>query len=219
MAGCFAFLKPRAKAANKMTSDNSDKACDCKGASLNAPAAAAKTVEEEKTPLSVSMYYDACNPPPFSAGEQQRCCGGITSQGLSHSHSHVHLPTYGDSQKHLHHAVRYTEPRSDTRLSEAMADVAKNIEEEIERLDGELRQLSLDMHDHPEIMWEEHKTHDLFVKYFSQKKGWKVTPHAFDQETAWQAVFSHKADKNSRVIGFQSELDALQESVMLVDTT
>ena len=105
--------------------------------------------------------------------------------------------------------MRYAEDPTDAKLSDVMQDVARSIEAEIEKLDKELRELSLDMHDHPEIMWQERRTHDLFVKYFSGKKGWKVTPHAFELETAFQAVFSHKADKSSRVVGFQSELDAL----------
>ncbi len=142
----------------------------------------------EKSPLSASMYYDACNPPPFDdAREQSRCCGGFDVAG------HSHLPTYGDSQTHAHHAVRYAEGTADSKLSDAMHDISKTIEAEIEKLDKELRELSLDMHDHPEIMWEERRTHDLFVKYLSGKKGWKVTPHAYGQETAFEAKFSHKA--------------------------
>ncbi|KAJ1028383.1 hypothetical protein NDA16_001550 [Ustilago loliicola] len=212
MTGCFAFLKPnRGGKTNKMSASNSNScSCDCKCSSHSnsfSVAASNKNSSSEKTPLSASIYYDACNPPPFSdAGEQQRCCGGITGPSLAHSH----LPTYGDSQKnHAHHSVRYAEGSADTKLSDTMQDVAKSIEAEIEKLDKELRELSLDMHDHPEIMWEEHRTHDLFVKYFQGKQGWKVTPHAYEQETAFKVVFSHKADKDSRVIGFQSELDAL----------
>ncbi|CBQ72232.1 related to amidohydrolase [Sporisorium reilianum SRZ2] len=182
MVGCFAFLKPsRAKVAKA--------SCECK--STDSVVAAV-----EKSPLSASIYYDACNPPPFAAGEQQRCCGGITAG----AHTHLHLPSYGDS---------LTDTPTDLELSEVMQDVAKHIETEIGKLDAELRALSLDMHDHPEIMWQEHRTHDLFVTYLSRKQGWKVTPHAYGVETAFAAVFSHKPSKESRVVGFQSELDAL----------
>lgn len=204
MTGCFAFLKP----ARGSKTGRKSCGCDCKCSSHPTPtstqaSAPIKTSKTEKSPLSASMYYDACNPPPFDAGPQQRCCGGISSA------AHSHLPTYGDSQTHAHHAVRLTEPTADPQLSDLMQDVSKTIESEISKLDKELRQLSLDMHDHPEIMWEESRTHDLFVKYFSGKKGWKVTPHAYGVETAFEAVFSHKAGKDSRVVGFQSELDAL----------
>ncbi|CDS82447.1 related to amidohydrolase [Sporisorium scitamineum] len=193
MVGCFAFLKPsRGKA-------QSNCKCDCKSPSQREQASST-VAAVEKSPLSASIYYDACSPPPFDAGAQQRCCGGFISHagGLSHNH----LPTYSDSQAH-------TEGAADLQLSDLMQDVANHIESEITSLDSELRQLSLDMHDHPEIMWEERQTHGLFVKYLSGKKGWKVTPHAYDEETAFSAVFSHKADKDSRVVGFQSELDAL----------
>ncbi|KAJ9477917.1 Amidohydrolase [Pseudozyma hubeiensis] len=204
MVGCFAFLKPTR--GDEVAKKQDGCKCDCRCDTHSTPARTTTTSNAEKTPLSASIYYDACNPPPFSSAEEQsRCCGGFTSSALSHSH----LPTYGDSQKHLHHSVRFAEGASDSKLSNVMQDVAKTIETEIEKLDSELRKLSLDMHDHPEIMWEERRTHDLFVKYFSGKKGWKVTPHAYEQETAWEVVFEHKASKDSRVIGFQSELDAL----------
>ncbi|KAJ1027033.1 hypothetical protein NDA18_003053 [Ustilago nuda] len=206
MTGCFAFLKPTRGKANKAAPNNKTCNCDCKCSSHSK--SSSQQTPAEKTPISASIYYDACNPPPFDASEQQqqqRCCGSITGSGLSHSH----LPTYGDSQKHAHHSVRYAEGQADSRLSDLMQYVAKNIEAEIEKLDKELRDLSLDMHDHPEIMWEERRTHDLLVKYFQGKQGWKVTPHAYGQETAFKVAFSHKADNNSRVIGFQSELDAL----------
>ncbi|SPO23535.1 related to amidohydrolase [Ustilago trichophora] len=209
MVGCFAFLQPNRGKSDKMNQNKTKScSCDCKCSSHSKPAQHVSNdiTSADKNPLSASIYYDACNPPPFDAGAQtQRCCGGITGSGLAHSH----LPTYGDSQKHAHHSVRYTEGQADPKLSELMQDVAKSIEAEIEKLDKELRKLSLDMHDHPEVMWEERRTHDLFVKYLSGKQGWKVTPHAYDQETAFEAVFSHKADKQSRVVGFQSELDAL----------
>lgn len=211
MTGCFAFLKPVRGKTDKMAHNNQKASCncDCKCASHNTaqPTINAAGAGQEKNPLSASVYYDACNPPPFEekAGEQQRCCGGITGKGLSHSH----LPTYGDSEKHADRSVRYAEELPDAKLSDVMQEVAKHIEAEIGKLDRELRELSLDMHDHPELMFEEHRTHDLFVKYLSGKKGWKVTPHAYQQATAFEAVFSHKADKDSRVVGFQSELDAL----------
>lgn len=205
MTGCFAFLKPSRARANKMSGHGCTCKCSQHAGALAAAAPTATTAAAEKSPLSASMYYDACNPPPFEPGQVQRCCGGFAGDGLAHSH----LPTYGDSQKHAHHTVRYSEPNVDAQLSDAVAEVAKSIEAEMEKLDKELRELSLDMHDHPEIMWEEHRTHDLFVKYLSNKSGWKVTPHAYGLDTAFKAVFSHKADKDSRVIGFQSELDAL----------
>lgn len=149
MTGCFAFLKPTRAKANKVAPNNKTCNCDCKCSSHSK--SSSQQTPAEKIPISASIYYDACNPPPFDASEQQqqqRCCGGITGSGLSHSH----LPTYGDSQKHAHHSLRYAEGQADSKLSDLMQDVAKNIEAEIEKLDKELRDLSLDMHDHPEIM-------------------------------------------------------------------
>lgn len=193
MVGCFSFFRresraqPSATRSEGPTAHGSDKAGS-----------------EAAHPLAASMYYDACNPPPFTTvSEQHRCCGAIGDK-----HDHSSLPTYRDSLGH--HAVRYAQPSpEDEELNGVLAEVTKTIESEIKALDKELRHLSLDMHDHPEIMWTEHRTHDLFVEYFRKKSGWKVTPKAYGVDTAWQAVFAHKADKESRTIGFQSELDAL----------
>lgn len=42
---------------------------------------------------------------------------------------------------------------------------------------------------------------------FMEKKGFKVTRHAYGLETAWEAVFEY--GKGGRTIGFNSEMDAL----------
>ncbi|KIS70845.1 uncharacterized protein UMAG_01992 [Mycosarcoma maydis] len=205
MVGCFAFLKPT-RSGDKADKNKTGGKCDCKCDTRSTAACTTSSLNSsEKTPLSASIYYDACNPPPFSADEQSRCCGGYSSSGFAHAH----LPTYGDSQSHSRSSNRARYAESAPEPSAQMLDVAKSIESEIAKLDSELRSLSLDMHDHPEIMWEERRTHDLFVKYLSSKKGWKVTPHAYGQQTAFEALFQHKASNDSRVIGFQSELDAL----------
>ncbi|CAO1615510.1 unnamed protein product [Parajaminaea phylloscopi] len=97
--------------------------------------------------------------------------------------------------------------------SDLMQDVSASIAAQIKSLDAELRDLSVTMHENPEVKWEEHKTHDLFVKYFQGKKGWKVTPHAYTLETAWEAVFEHSPSgakgQDLLTIGFNSEMDAL----------
>ncbi|PWY98627.1 amidohydrolase [Testicularia cyperi] len=205
MVGCFPFLKPR----TRTSVSRSD--CSCRGplspssSSLQTSNAAndSKSQDEKKQhPLSGSPYYDACNPPPFApfGAPQQKCCGGIHT-GDAAAHSHSNLPSYHDAQQ--------AGSSADEQLSQAMSDVAKTLELEIAALDKELRDLSLKMHSHPEIQYQEYKTHDLFVEYFKTKKEWKLTPKAYGLDTAWEAVFSHKAGKDTRTIGFQSELDAL----------
>lgn len=100
-------------------------------------------------------------------------------------------------------------------MSDLMTKVAGTVASEVQALDAELRDFSIKMHDQPEVAWEEHKTHDLFIDYLKAKKGWKVTPK-FGLDTAFKAEFEHvpeghklAAGEKLPVIGFNSELDAL----------
>ncbi|CAG8804657.1 13024_t:CDS:2 [Gigaspora margarita] len=79
----------------------------------------------------------------------------------------------------------------------------------IEDVSDELRDLSIKIHENPELAYEERYAHNLLVNYL-QEKGFKVTPHAFGLETAFVAEFQSKAGKG-RVISFNSEYDALPE--------
>lgn len=100
--------------------------------------------------------------------------------------------------------------------SDQLQQLTSTIHEEIQTtLRDPLRTLSLDIHSNPEVGFEEHKTHDILVKFMKQheKDGWKVTPHAFDLDTAWSAVFVNnpetKSEKDIPLVGFNSEEDAL----------
>ncbi|KAG5350838.1 hypothetical protein C0989_009061 [Termitomyces sp. Mn162] len=84
-------------------------------------------------------------------------------------------------------------------------DILQNIEETLRDLDGELRELSLDVHAHPEIAYEERYTHDVLTK-FMEKHGFEVTNH-YHLETAWRATFTNR--EGGRTIGVNSEMDAL----------
>ncbi|KAI0729486.1 hypothetical protein C8Q72DRAFT_828620 [Fomitopsis betulina] len=79
------------------------------------------------------------------------------------------------------------------------------IEQTIGSLHGELRALSLDIHAHPEIRFEEHRSHDVLTD-FMLRKNWNVKKHHL-LPTAWEARFTH--GKGGRTIGVNSEMDAL----------
>ncbi|GLB39890.1 putative peptidase dimerisation domain containing protein [Lyophyllum shimeji] len=84
-------------------------------------------------------------------------------------------------------------------------DILEHIEATVKDLDGELRQLSLDIHGHPELKFEEYHAHDVLT-YFMTKHGFEVTKqHHLD--TAWLATYTH--GKGGRTIGVNSEMDAL----------
>jgi len=85
-------------------------------------------------------------------------------------------------------------------------DILETIEAKIKELDGELRELSLDIHAHPELGFEEYHAHDVYTA-FMKKHGFEVTKQ-FHLPTAWKATFSH--GNGGRTIGVNSEMDALK---------
>ncbi|KAF5384097.1 hypothetical protein D9615_003262 [Tricholomella constricta] len=84
-------------------------------------------------------------------------------------------------------------------------DILEHIEATIKELDGELRELSLDIHSHPELKYEERYAHDALTAFMT-KHGFEVTKH-YHLETAWLATFAH--GEGGRTIGVNSEMDAL----------
>ncbi|KAG2007102.1 aminoacylase 1-like protein 2 [Coprinopsis cinerea AmutBmut pab1-1] len=85
-------------------------------------------------------------------------------------------------------------------------DILATIEEKIKELDGELRELSLDIHAHPELGYEEYHAHEAYTK-FMIKHGWDVDK-SFHLPTAWRATYQR--GKGGRTIGINSEMDALK---------
>lgn len=86
-------------------------------------------------------------------------------------------------------------------------DVLVTIERTLDACSPALRQLSLSIHEHPELMFHENYAHDLLTS-FMQSHGFRVTPHYLGLETAWRAEFQHL--KGGRTIGVNAEMDALQ---------
>lgn len=84
-------------------------------------------------------------------------------------------------------------------------DIYKTISETISNLDHELHLLSLDIHSHPELKYEETYAHDTLTA-FMEKKGWDVKKN-YHLDTAWVATFSN--GNGGRVLGVNSEMDAL----------
>ncbi|KAG5725164.1 Peptidase M20 domain-containing protein 2 [Termitomyces sp. T112] len=84
-------------------------------------------------------------------------------------------------------------------------DILQNIEETLKELDSDLRELSLDIHAHPELKYVEHYAHDVLTEFMA-KYGFEVTKH-YHLETAWRAIFTN--GEGGRTIGVNSEMDAL----------
>ncbi|CAG8609622.1 2626_t:CDS:10, partial [Acaulospora morrowiae] len=77
----------------------------------------------------------------------------------------------------------------------------------IDDISGELREISLEIHDRPELSNKEKHAHDLIVKYM-REKGFTVTSNAYGLDTAFVAEFRSESGKG-RVVSFNSEYDAL----------
>ncbi|KAH0836700.1 hypothetical protein J3R83DRAFT_8423 [Lanmaoa asiatica] len=89
---------------------------------------------------------------------------------------------------------------------DAKYDFMTTIVTTIDTIDSALRSLSLSIHDHPELMFEEHYAHDTLTD-FMESHGFVVTRHYLGLHTAWRAEFTH--GKGGRTIGVNSEMDAL----------
>ncbi|KZT55251.1 amidohydrolase [Calocera cornea HHB12733] len=80
------------------------------------------------------------------------------------------------------------------------------VEETIERISAELRVLSLKIHDHPELAFQEKYAHDVLTE-FMESHGFEVTRHYLGLETAWLATVTVRS--GGRTLGFNSEMDSL----------
>lgn len=84
-------------------------------------------------------------------------------------------------------------------------DILEVVDTAIDSLSSDLRELNLDIHDHPELKYEERYAHDAYTS-FLEKHGFEVTRHHL-LETAWVATYTH--GRGGRVLGVNSEMDAL----------
>ena len=101
---------------------------------------------------------------------------------------------------------------------------AKDLLEAIDKASEDLRQLSLTIHDNPEVGYQETLAHKTLTDYLI-KQGFHVTKHACGIETAFIAEYvqlggehqhqSKELDASAplRSVGFCSEFDALPEPV------
>ncbi|KAG1876439.1 amidohydrolase [Suillus subalutaceus] len=87
-------------------------------------------------------------------------------------------------------------------------EIRHTIETMIDTLDSSLRLLSLQIHSHPELMFEEIFAHKLLSDYM-ESHGFSVTRHYLGLKTAWKAEYTH--GQGGRTIGINSEMDALPE--------
>ncbi|RMH72847.1 MAG: M20 family peptidase [Actinomyces sp.] len=86
----------------------------------------------------------------------------------------------------------------------APADIRERIRAEIERLTPRLLEVSHEIHDHPELGFEEHRAHDLLTRVLADE-GLDVTPRAHGLDTA----FAARAGEEGPIVAVCCEYDAL----------
>ncbi|KAG0035405.1 hypothetical protein BGZ82_005297 [Podila clonocystis] len=121
----------------------------------------------------------------------------------SSSSSTLSPPTY----ESIHQEMSQVQSATGTTLSDLWEqdEFAKTVHLAIEAASAELRAVSLQLHDNPELGYQEYKAHALLTDYL-EKKGFAVQRSAYGLETAFVAT---AGNSNKVVIGVCSEYDAL----------
>ena len=91
---------------------------------------------------------------------------------------------------------------SSKQWSDLSSGLIDSIERAIQQADDDLRKVSLDIHAHPELGWNEHHAHQVLTTLM-EDNGFSVERHAYGLETAWKA--SYEVGSGGRTIGFNSE--------------
>lgn len=72
----------------------------------------------------------------------------------------------------------------------APADHLDEIFQYVESLSRDLRDVSLSIHDNPELQYKEFHAHKVLTDFLGTRTGWQVTPSAYGIKTAFVAVYS-----------------------------
>ncbi|KAG2183819.1 hypothetical protein INT44_008830 [Umbelopsis vinacea] len=96
-------------------------------------------------------------------------------------------------------ALEHFDVKADTEIEKIVYDT-------IDNASSELREISLELHRNPELGMHEYHSHDLLTE-FLERKGFKVTRHAYGMETAFTAEFTNGP---GRRVGLCSEYDGLK---------
>ncbi|KAL2175186.1 uncharacterized protein P884DRAFT_206751 [Thermothelomyces heterothallicus CBS 202.75] len=86
----------------------------------------------------------------------------------------------------------------------ASSNITSVINEEIRQRNGEISTINRQIHANPELAYEEHKAHDVFVKTL-ESLNFQVTPHAYGLATAFSAEYG----SGGRLVIYNAEYDAL----------
>ncbi|XP_070843426.1 peptidase M20 domain-containing protein 2-like [Chaetodon trifascialis] len=91
--------------------------------------------------------------------------------------------------------------------AELLGELKQEVSCRIDEAKAKLHRLSQDIWSCPELAYEETKSHDRLVAFFSEEEGWTVDSH-FKLETAFRATWGSGGSERVNV-GFLCEYDAL----------
>ena len=73
----------------------------------------------------------------------------------------------------------------------------------IDSMESELWSINKEIHDNPELGWEEEKAHELLTTFMEGQDGWKVHKSVGNISTAFVAVFEGSGD--GPIVSFNAE--------------
>lgn len=88
-------------------------------------------------------------------------------------------------------------------INTSQPDYLDSISKYIEDISYELREISLSIHDTPELQYKEYHAHKVLTEYLKGQDGWKVTPSAYGIDTAFVASFD--SGKSGPTVSFNAE--------------
>ncbi|KAJ7668311.1 hypothetical protein B0H17DRAFT_949810, partial [Mycena rosella] len=100
-----------------------------------------------------------------------------------------------------------TDPKPPAYTPQIASNFQSVIDNKLDEVSPQLRQLSLEIHGHPELGFSEFFAHDILTSFMASH-GFTVTKHYLGLATAFRAEFTH--GQGGRVLGVNSEYDALK---------
>ncbi|KAJ3547265.1 hypothetical protein NM208_g1601 [Fusarium decemcellulare] len=85
----------------------------------------------------------------------------------------------------------------------------KDVSKYVDSISPELWPINKEIHDNPELQYEEVKAHKALTDFMDDQDGWKVTRSAYNISTAFVAIY--EGDGDGPVVSFNAEYDALAE--------
>lgn len=96
-------------------------------------------------------------------------------------------------------------------------DHLSDISGHIDLISKDLRDISLSIHDNPELQYKEFHAHEVLTEYLQKQEGWQVTPSAYDIATAFVAVFDKRTSSEDPTVSFNAEYGTLDPSRLCLE--